>query len=245
MAYRYHSRRSAKRLAKKSRRNFIITLILISFLLYATITWILPFFITGLGFITDFLKPNQKIVTKTENTSLAPPVLAVPFEATNTAQIDIKGYATSHSKVKLFLDDEARETVAVSAQGEFIIPNVLLSLGTNNIYAKTLDEKDSESLPSKTIKIIYDDEKSSLTLTEPEDNKIIQGGDKKIKFSGKTEPGVQVFINESQIIVDSEGNFTRELPLNDGDNNFDIKAVDQAANTTEISRKVPLPCSKS
>lgn len=236
---RYRSRRSARRLAKKSRRNFIITLILISFLLYATLTWVLPFFITGLGFITDFFKPHQQVVRPiNENASLAPPVLTIPFEATNTAQISISGYASPNSKIKLYIDDEERETVDVSAQGEFTIQNVSLSLGTNNIYAKTLDEKDQESLPSKLIKIFYDPEKPSLSLNEPEDNKQIQGGEKKVKFSGQTESGVQVFINGTQVIVASDGNFSTELSLNEGDNNFEIRAIDSASNTTEISRKV-------
>ncbi len=235
----YRSRRSVRRLAKKSRRNFLVTLILIIFILYVTITWVLPFFITGLGFITGIFKPQQKVTTRiSENTSLAPPVLNIPYEATNTAQINIQGYATPNSKVKLYIDDESKQTIDVSTEGKFIFSDVMLSLGTNNIYAKTLDEKDRESLPSKLIKIMYDNEKPFLTLAEPQDNKKIQGGDKKVKLSGNTEAGAQIFINGTQVIVDQSGNFQAERELNEGDNNFDIKALDQASNTTEISRKV-------
>lgn len=238
MAYKYRSRRSAKKLAQRSKRNFIITLVLITILGYLTLTWILPFFINGIGFIKSFFEQPQKIINLAQNSSLAPPVLNIPFEATNTAQIGIKGYATPHSKVKLYMDDEVRQTVETSAGGDFTISQVFLSLGTNNIYSKTLDEKDNESLPSKTIKIIYDNENPPLNLKEPEDNEQIQGGDKKVRFSGSTETGAQIFINNSQIIVDKDGNFNSEQPLNDGDNDFNIKAVDSAANSTEISRKI-------
>ncbi len=239
MSYKYRSRRSVKKIAHKSKRNFILTLALVTFILYATLAWVLPFFITGLGFITGSLKPPQKVNPDiTDSATLAPPILNIPYEATSTAQINVKGYATPNAKVKLFLDDEVIDTVSISDSGEFEVRDLSLRLGTNNFYAKAVDEKDQESLPSKTIKVVYDNEKPSLTLNEPEDNKTIQGGDKKVKLSGKTEVGIHIFINDSQIIIDNDGNFSTEQPLNEGDNNFNIKAVDQASNSVEISRKV-------
>ena len=239
MAYRYRSRRSTKKLARKTRRNFIITLILVALISYGALVWILPFFINGIGFVKDNLKHPQKVVTDlNRNSSLAPPVLNIPYEATNTAQIDIKGYGVSNSKVSLFLDDKKKDAVDVLEDGTFEFKNIPLFLGTNNIYARSIDEKNQESLPSKTFKIIYDNEKPPLTIREPEDNKKIQGGDKKIKISGTTEPGAEIFINDSQVILDKDGNFSQEIAINEGDNNFNIKAVDKASNSTEISRKV-------
>lgn len=239
MAYRYRSRRSVKKLASRSRRNFIITIIVTGTLLYATIAWILPNFIGGIGIVTNIVKPSQKTVTQTsENANLAPPVLNIPYEATNTAEISIAGFGTPNSKVRLYMDDESKQTIDVSGDGSFTFENVTLGLGTNNIYAKTLDEDDKESLPSKTIKILYDNEKPTLNINEPEDNKVVQGGDKKVKVSGKTDPGVKIFIINSQTIVDGEGNFSTDQPLNEGDNTISIKAVDIAGNTEEIQRMV-------
>lgn len=247
MAKRYTSRRSARRLVKRSQRNFIVTLFLIAIILYATVKWVLPYFVNSVGFVKNFFNSEEKPAEKvTENAQLAPPILNIPFEATPTAEIDIKGYATPNSKVKLFLDDESKQTVDVSENGDFMFLNVSLNLGINNIYAKSLDEKNQESLPSKTMRIIFDDEKPTLNLNEPEDNeqvlgsadKTIQGGDKKVKFSGNTEIDAQVFINGNQLIVDKDGNFSTELPLNEGENMFDIKAKDSATNEVEISRRV-------
>lgn len=168
---------------------------------------------------------------------MAPPIFNIPYEATNTAQINIQGYATPESKVKLFLDDEEKQTEKSSSDGSFTFQNIQLGLGVNNIYGKTLDENGQMSLPSKTIKVIFDNEKPLLEVSEPLDGKTIQG-ERKIKIAGKTEPKSQIYINGNQIIVDKEGNFSSERTLNDGENNFTIKAYDSSANFSEISRKV-------
>lgn len=240
MAYsRYRSRYRARKLARQSRRNFFVTILIIILLLYATLTWILPFIINGTSFVKDSLHPSKKVVADdNKNSSLAPPVLNIPYEATNTAQIDIKGYGTPHSKVTIYLDDDKKDTAEVSADGTFEFKNISLVLGTNNIYGKSVDEENHESLSSKTFKIIYDNEKPKLNINEPEDGKKIQGGDKKIKITGKTEEGAQIYINDSQIIVDKDGNFSTEVSLNDGDNNFNIKALDKTSNSTEVSKIV-------
>lgn len=236
---RYRSRRSVKRLARRSRRNFILTLVLVGILIYSTITWVLPSFIGTLGFLKNTIQQPQKTITKpSENSALAPPVLNIPYEATNTAAVDIKGFGTPNSKVKLYIDDNPEQTVDVSGDGSFNFEDVSLNLGTNNIYGKTLDDTEKESLPSKTIKLFYDNEKPPLTIFEPEDGRKIAGGDKKVKVSGKTDPGVKVFVNETQVIVKSDGSFGMDQPLNDGDNIISIKAVDSASNITDIQRAV-------
>lgn len=237
--YGYSSRRSAKRLAQNSRRNFFITLVLIGILIYATINWVLPYFIGGIGFIRDTVKPPKKTaVSKSENSALAPPVFNIPYEATNSSEIDIRGFGTPGSKVKLYIDDESKQITDVSSDGSFTFKEIDLSIGINNIYGKTLDDQDKTSLSSKTIKLIYDNEKPPLDVSEPEDNKKIQGGDKRVKVSGVTDPETKVFINGSQIIVNSDGNFSTNFAIDEGDNILSVKAIDIANNSTEIQRRV-------
>lgn len=206
---------------------------------YSTLNWILPNFINSIGFVKNIINPSQKnIIQSVDTVTLAPPVLNIPYEATNTAQIDIKGYGTPLSRVKLYLDDNPQQTVDVSADGSFIMENVSLNIGTNNIYGKTSGENNQESLPSKTIKLYYIHDKPRLVINEPEDDKKIQGGDKKVRVSGKTDPGVKIFVNDSQTIIDKDGNFSLDQPLNEGDNTIFIKAVDMATNITEIQREI-------
>ena len=226
-----------KRVAQRSKRNFIISLFLIMVFSYLALIWILPNFIGAIGSVKNFIHPTEKKVNP-ENltTTIAPPVLNIPYEATNTAQINIQGYSSPNLKVKLFIDDEEIQTIDVSDDGSFTFQNIDLRIGTNNIYGKTLNE-DKESLPSKTLKIIFDNEKPSLDISEPEDGKKAQG-ERKIKFAGKTEIGAKVYINGNQIIVDKDGNFSSDQSLNDGDNDFTVRVVDGVLNFNEISRRI-------
>ena len=230
--------RSTRRLARKSRRNFLSTIIISALLIYATFFWILPNLINGLDTVKSFINPDQKKFQDiSENPSLAPPVLNIPYEATNSSVIDIVGFTTPNSKVKIFVDDSLEAQVQAEDDGSFTAKNINLNLGTNNIYGKSIDDKDQESLPSKTIRLIFDNEKPVLEVSEPEDGKTFQG-ERKIKVLGKTETGAKVFINDTQAIVSSDGSFNSIFNLNDGENILTIKSEDLSKNFDEITRKV-------
>ncbi len=207
--------------------------------MYATVFWILPTFIGGLSVVKNFFgTPSVHQESIAENPVLAPPTLLIPFEATNSAAIDINGYAAINSRVRIYVDDEIKDTIDVKEDGSFISKNIELQLGTNNIYGKTLDSENKESLPSKTLKITYDNEKPVLEISEPEDGKLIKGGDKKVKVSGKSSTDAQVFVNGTRIVLGNEGGFTTDMSLNDGENTITIKAQDNASNNVELERKV-------
>lgn len=234
MSYRSHKLR---RLSKRNKRNFLVTIILVGFILYATFSWILPSFVNAIGLITSFFKPQSKLLDNFENPKLAPPVLNISYEATNTAYINIAGYATPLSKVNLYIDDEKRQTEDVSLDGKFLFQDVELALGINNIYGKTQDEQHKESLASKTIRVIFDNETPKLEISNPQDGLDIHV-ERKITVEGITEADARVFVNGSQVIVDKDGKFKLDQSLNDGENIFVIKAVDKASNETEDERRV-------
>lgn len=235
MAYRL---RSVRKTAKKTRRKVLLTTLLILFIIYASLKWILPGLIGGIGFLSSLNKPVKKVERVSDQSILAPPVINIPYVATNSATIDINGYTSPDTKVELFLDDQLKNTTRSDSDGNFTFSKVDLALGTNNIYGKTLDNKNKESLPSKTIQLSFLNQKPKLNISSPPDGQTVTGGDKKITISGKTDPGTTVFINGTQIIISSDGSFNTDRSLNDGDNSFDIKAVDLATNTTQVSRKV-------
>lgn len=237
MAYRSYHSRSTRKLANKSKNSLIATIIISVALLFVTITWILPSIINGVGFINHIVKPGTKQNSVADDVTLAPPVLNVPLESTNQSPIDINGYATPKVKVEIFLDDKLVSTISSKDDGSFIASSIDLNLGTNNIYGKTADENGQESLASKTIKLIYDNEKPDLDLSEPNDNQEVQGSGT-VKVVGTTETNAKVTINNVQIIIKSDGSFSTDFPINDGDNNLNIKSTDSAGNVNEINRKV-------
>jgi hypothetical protein len=232
MAYRT---RSAKRISRKGKRSLLTTIIIIVVLLWVTLTWILPNLIGGVGFVKSKVNPSSTNGSNIPDTGLAPPVLNIPYEATNSAKIDISGYGSTDTKVKIYIDGDEKSEVDVSSDGTFVAKDIELSLGTNNISAKTID-KDKESLDSKTIRLILDTEKPKLEVNEPSDGSTTK--ERRIKITGVTDTGSQVFVNGNQTIVNSDGSFNGDYSLSDGDNNLTIKALDKAGNSTEVTRKV-------
>lgn len=240
---RYQPRRKpflARRLERKGKKKFLLTLILGVFLVYAMLAWMIPTLIGGLSVLNRF-KPSPPVKSSiTESASLAPPVLNIPYEATSTASIAVRGYAVPKSSVEIYVDDDLKTTTRVNDDGSFISDPVTLGLGTNNISGKTVDEKGNKSFSSKPIQILYDNEKPKLDLKEPQDNQKIKGGDKKVTVSGTTNSDKEITItaNGIRLIVNSDGIFSQILDINEGENNIVVVATDTANNTTQITRKV-------
>ncbi|MBI2022267.1 cadherin-like beta sandwich domain-containing protein [Candidatus Daviesbacteria bacterium] len=234
--HRYYRPRSIKRLQRNSTRKLILSLILGFGLLYFIFTWGLPALLDGLSFFNQFKTTTKKEVIN--DTVLPPPVLNIPFEATNTATIKISGYTKPNSKVEVYFDDELKETLESDSEGRFQTNFIDLALGTNNIYGITVSEDGGKSLPSKNIKLIYNNEQPKLEILEPSDQQLIKGGDKKVKVSGKTEPNNAVTINGIFTVVNSDGNFSYTVSLNDGDNTITIVSTNEVGNKTEVQKAV-------
>lgn len=228
--------RSLRRIESKSRNRIILAIIVVCFLLYSAVNWGLPALIGGLSQINK-IKPKPSVVRETTGDAVAPPVLNIPFEATNSATLVITGYASSNAKIEIYMDDELKTAIESDSSGGFITSPLSLSVGTNNIYGITR-VGDSKSLPSKNIRLLYNNEKPELQVTEPPDNHEVKGGDKKVRVSGKTGTDNSVMINGSTLILNGDGSFFNEVSLNEGDNTITIVATNQYHNTTSVEKKV-------
>lgn len=206
-------------------------------LVFVFFNWGLPFIVGSLSFLNKN-KPSQTLSETKIDEAIAPPVLFIPFESTNSASLPISGYATPLTKVELYVDDELKSLLQTDSEGKFAAESISLNLGTNNIYAVTVNDADKKSLPSKTIKLYYSNEKPALEVTQPTDETEIKGGDKKVIVSGKTDPNNSVTVNGSTVIVNSEGNFQTSIGINDGDNVITIIASNNFTNTNQIQKTV-------
>lgn len=242
MKHRNYTKKSflSRRIERKSRKNFFLTLIICGVLLYILFVWFIPTFIGGLSFLNRFKNPGTVTKSVSENALLAPPVLNIPYEATNSATISIRGYTMANTSVEIYLNDELKSTIKSESDGSFISDQVTLDLGKNSISGKTIDVSGNKSYGSKPIIITFSNEKPILELNNPQDNLIIKGGDKKVTVNGKTnsDEEITITINGNQVIVNSDGSFSQVVEINEGDYSISVIATDKAGNTTEVVRKV-------
>lgn len=229
--------RSLRRREQKTKNILVRNIILGLVVLYVVFAWGIPALVGGLSVFNKFKKVDQNTPV-TQDETIAPPVLNIPYEATNTATIRISGYASPKDKVKIYLDDDLKTTAPVDDNGSFTSDPISLALGTNNIYGKTQDDNNHESLPSKNIRLLYSSDKPKLEISSPDDNSQIKGGDKKVTVSGVTDPNNNITVNDTVAVVDSSGNFSTAISINDGDNNIVVTATNSFGNSTQVSRKV-------
>jgi hypothetical protein len=138
---------SVRRLQRKTRQRLIIIIVIIIFLSYFVFAWFLPALIGGLSVLNKLKPQTETPINVSDGVVLAPPVFDIPFEATNTAEIKVKGYINPTLSVEIYLDDELITTTAVGMDGNFEV-SLPLALGTNNLYGKTINDKGEKSLPS-------------------------------------------------------------------------------------------------
>lgn len=179
----------------------------------------------------------KKKTSESQNTSVflnAPRLDDLP-QATNSAKIQIQGYAQDETTVEIFFNDEKAGTATVSS-GRFKFEDGRLEDNDNQIKARAAkDGKEGDF--SETINIKLDTEVPTLQIENPTDGQSFSGVNR-ISVSGKTEKDAQVFANGFLANVDSEGKFQVFVTLNEGDNDVEVKAIDAAGNTKSEKRKV-------
>ncbi len=78
----------------------------------------------------------------------------------------------------------------------------------------------------------------ALVVTSPQDRSTVTTPT--ITVAGKTTPNADVFINDKQLVADSQGNFSTSLTMDQGDNEIAIIANDQNGNSSEKDLTVTL-----
>lgn len=182
------------------------------------------------GFLGDFKKGGQAI-EKNDTTPPAPPKLDSLPEFTNQPNLEIKGVSESGATLNLFINDTT-ESVVADKQGLFTF-STQLQKGKNTISVLSKDASGNESLASDTVAVTFDDKAPELEITSPADGASFYGSlQRQVVIEGKTEEGGSVYINDRMVIVEDDGTFNYASTLEEGDNNFNLKAQDRAGNET-------------
>lgn len=183
-----------------------------------------------------FLGEGKKKNNVTEEKVLPPlaPRLLRDFEATNSATINIKGFAEAKVNVELYKNDISIGITEVSENGDFVFEKITLDQGENLFSAIASTEKSGSGDGSETMNIVYDTLAPSLTLTNPSEESLTVDS---IDFDivGTTDKGSSVLINGRIVKVDDNGGFKEKWQLNTGKNSLEIIARDAAGNETKKS----------
>jgi len=218
-------RKNEEQITKKTIFLGILTiLVFISVLIFG-----LPLLIKFSVFLGE---SKSKKDTQTEN--IVPPLaprFTVPFDATNSATLNINGFAEPKTTVELFKNDVSLNKIEVSDSGDFSFENVALDEGGNDFSAVAIKGDSTSSEKSKILIISYDKTNPELTLTNPSETSLtVDSAD--FDVVGKTEAGVSVSINGRIASVDDNGNFKLKIQLNSGNNDIEIIVTDAAGNKT-------------
>jgi len=224
------SRRDEKRRVKKTIYLALSSIVLLGFLLL--------YGVPILGKFADFLDVvfGKKAADNTalQAGALPPPQLDLLPQATNSANLKVTGFA-QNGEVEIYLNGNKTALVKV-ASGKFSYDELKLKNGSNDVKAMLLaDGKQSDF--SDTSMVTLDTEEPTLEIASPSPDQSFSGVNR-IPVSGKTEKDVQVYANGFLANVDADGKFEVFVPLKEGDNDIEVKAVDAAGNSTTQKVKV-------
>ncbi|MCL4383881.1 Ig-like domain-containing protein [Patescibacteria group bacterium] len=213
-----------------TKRTIVLGLVTILFLVFLVVLGI-PALVRLAVFLGDMKNKNQQTVTDVTLPPLAPR-LFVPFDATNSATISVNGTAEAKTSVELMKNDSFLDKTDVTDSGDFNFDNVTLDKGENKFTAVAVSPKGVRSEVSKDLVITYNDQPPSLTMTAPnQDSVTVDTADYDI--TGKSDPGVSVTVNGRVAMVENDGSFKLKVQLNQGKNDFEIIATDNAGNQTK------------
>ncbi len=227
-----------QRLSQKEEKSNIKRIILFSILSVGLIIIMVTIGLPSLGKLADFTGAFKGTSTANVDKSTPhPPIIDNLPEATNQATLNIGGISTTGSKVEVFVDrDKVGEAQFQDTKFKY---ELTLKNGDNNISAKAVSDLGIESDFSQTKKVVLDTQAPKINLNSPTDGQSFSGPDsQRIKVTGQTDKDSQVFVNGYLASVSLDGSFSVFIPLHEGDNNIEIKAADQAGNTTVQTIKV-------
>lgn len=222
-----------KKQIKKSLLLTVAGIIVVGFLL---LQYGLPILVSTSLFITGGAGGEDS--SKKTNEFIPPPVLDIPFTATNSAEIFVKGTGKENSTVKIYVNGELIQKTKSKKDGSFQIRNIPLEKGENEIKARIQDSKNNQSHFSDPITVVFADKKPLLSIESPKNGQSFSKDEQSTQVKGKTDPTSKVTVNEYWAIVDSLGNFSYLFYLKDGENNLKITATDEAGNQKSEEIKI-------
>lgn len=227
--------RLSKRAESQSRRNLILSILGIIIVTTLMVRFGIPLLANISGFISGYHKSNS-ITESSKSKFISVPTLDTLVQATNSAEIIVKGQAEKNQNISIFINNALSDSKDTKDDGTFSF-KVFLSQGENKIKVRaSMDNNKSDYSDEETT--TYISTAPTLDLKSPSDGQSFSKDQNPIQVTGVTDAGVKVTVNDFWAVIDENNNFSYTLNLKDGDNNIKITAVDIAGNKTEKEVKV-------
>lgn len=230
-------KRRIERLARREEKNLVKRIFYLS-----TFSVLLAIFIFTLGIpiLSKFADLTGGLLgggdgDKPKDTILTAPIIDPLPEATNSVKLTVTGFAGEAGTVKIYLGDSAIGEIKPEA-GKFEYKDISLKNGENKISAKaSFSGKDSDF--SNIEIVIFDKDEPKLEIETPVEGQTISVNNR-VRVIGQTDKDSQVYANGFLGSTDGEGKFEVTVPLVEGENTIEVKAIDEAGNSVTKSVKV-------
>jgi hypothetical protein len=190
----------------------------------------LPVIVKLAGFIGD-IKKSSSPVEVNDITPPAPPQFDQIPEYTKDERLEIKGKSESGATISITTNGSSNEVVANNS-GEF---NYIFNLkkGENTISAIANDQSNNKSTQSQEFKIVFDNEEPKLEITSPTDGASLYGNSQRqLSIKGNVSEAVDLTVNGRVVMLKDDNTFSYTSTLNEGENKFEVKAIDPSGNET-------------
>lgn len=149
---------------------------------------------------------------------------------TNVNPLKVKGVTVPGAKLTI-----SGRPANVASDGTFT-EDIPLKEGLNRLEFEAQDSKGSKAI---AIRIVFLDTKKPILQVSLSNNQIFE--EQPVKFSGRTEIGAKLKVNNDAYEVNEMGEFEVVIDnLEDGKHTIIILATDKAGNTTMVSRDIVL-----
>ncbi len=186
------------------------------------------------------------ITDSASTTAGAEPVLDGLPNHTREARILVHGHVPAFAlgpdrRLEVLVNGEPTTTVAVDDRSRFASEAILRD-GPNAIVARLVQGRDTIASTSRTV--IVDRTPPPLVLVRPHPGDIVDGPT--VTVEGKTEPRLEVSVNDRTLVVAADGTFSDSFTAPEGPLAVRVVARDLAGNATLLTvpvavRVTPLP----
>lgn len=193
----------------------------------------IPLVVKLAGFIGD-LKKSSSPVEINDITPPAPPQFDQLPEYTKEERLEIKGKSESGATVSITTNNSSSDVIANSS-GEF---NYVFNLkkGENTISAMATDQSNNKSTSTQSFNVTYDNEEPKIEITNPTDGASYYGNSQRqLSIKGNVDEVVDLTVNGRIVMLKDDNTFSYATTLNEGENKFEVKAIDPSGNETLTS----------